>query len=84
MALSIKDRETDELARELAARTGQSLTEAVRTALRERLDRELHGSEAGLANRLVRIGRRCAEQMRGPFSSADHGELFYDERGLPR
>ena len=38
MALSIKSDEADRLARELAAETGETLTEAVETALRERLD----------------------------------------------
>jgi antitoxin VapB len=85
MALSIKDGETDELARRLAERTGESLTEAVKTALRERLERERRGGrEPGLADRLVQIGRRCAAEMSGPFDSSDHGELLYDERGLPR
>jgi antitoxin VapB len=83
MALSIKDAETDELARRLAERTGESLTEAVRTALRERLERELKRGD-GLAERLVEIGRRCAENLEPPYNSADHAELLYDERGLPR
>ena len=39
MALNIKDEETDKLAREVAARAGESLTEAIRIALRERLQR---------------------------------------------
>jgi antitoxin VapB len=37
MALSIKGPEADRLARELAAATGESLTEAVTKALRDRL-----------------------------------------------
>ncbi len=40
MALSIKDPEADSLARALAQRTGESITQAVVTALRERLARE--------------------------------------------
>jgi antitoxin VapB len=36
MALSLKDAETDRLARKVAKLTGESLTEAVRTALAER------------------------------------------------
>lgn len=39
MALLIKDPETDRIVRELAARTGESLTEAVKVAARQRLDR---------------------------------------------
>ncbi|MGH6896063.1 MAG: type II toxin-antitoxin system VapB family antitoxin [Geminicoccaceae bacterium] len=40
MALSLEDAETDRLAPEVAKLTGESLTEAVRTALAERLERE--------------------------------------------
>jgi antitoxin VapB len=39
MALTIDDPEVDRLAQELAERTGTTVTEAVRSALRERLDR---------------------------------------------
>jgi antitoxin VapB len=41
MPLSIKDPDADRLARALAQRTGETLTEAVINALRERLEREL-------------------------------------------
>jgi antitoxin VapB len=41
MALSIKDPDADRLARALAQRTGEALTEAVVNALRERFEREL-------------------------------------------
>jgi antitoxin VapB len=62
MALSLKDAETDRLAREVAALTGESLTEAVRTALAERLDRERlkRGHPRDLAARLAAIGAACA------------------------
>jgi len=40
MALSLKDPETDSLARQIARLTGETLTEAVRGALRERLRNE--------------------------------------------
>ena len=40
MALSFKDAETDSLARQVARLTGETLTEAVRGALRERLRHE--------------------------------------------
>ena len=83
MALSIKDPETDELARRLAKQTGESLTEAVRRAIQERLDRELK-RDARLAERLLDIGRRCAATFDGQQDSADHARLFYDEQGLPR
>lgn len=40
MALHLEDPETDSLARQVAALTGESLTQAVRTALSDRLKRE--------------------------------------------
>jgi antitoxin VapB len=40
MALSIKTREADQLARDLAKLTGETMTEAVTVALKERLERE--------------------------------------------
>lgn len=52
MALNIKSAETDRLARELAALTGESLTQAVTTALRERVDRhQRRDAEADAARR---------------------------------
>lgn len=39
MALNIKDAATDKLARELAAETGETITEALRLAIQERLTR---------------------------------------------
>ena len=45
MALSIKDPETEKLARALAARTGETITIATRRALEDRLKRM--GSHAG-------------------------------------
>jgi antitoxin VapB len=84
MGLNIKNEETHKLARELAKITGESMTEAITKALRERLDR-LSGEHAGgLADRLVRLGRDCAAHLREPFRSADHGDLLYDDKGLPK
>ena len=61
MALSIKDPEADRLARELAARTGETLTEAVVVALRERLARQTGRDRAvGLREELAAIRHRCA------------------------
>lgn len=62
MALSFKDEETDRLARDVAKLTGESLTVAVRRALRERLERERLrlGEASGIADRLLAIGRHCA------------------------
>jgi antitoxin VapB len=82
MGLNIKNREARLLAEELSKLTGESMTTAVTIALRERLARVRQGQ--GLADRLLAIGRDCAARLKEPFRSADHGDLLYDERGLPR
>jgi antitoxin VapB len=83
MALSIKDPEADRLARELAARTGETLTEAVVVALRERLARQT-GRTRGIPLReeLAEIRRRCASLPVVDDRTADE-ILGYDDRGLP-
>ena len=84
MAISLKDAETDRLARALAGLTGESLTEAVRTALAERLERERHRRLGGgdLVKRLDAIARHCASLPDRDHRAAD-AILGYDEGGLP-
>jgi antitoxin VapB len=84
MALSIKDDEADRLARRLVAATGESLTEAVRVALRERL-RRVEGRAAAprLRDELRAIRKRCSRLPVLDPRSADE-ILGYDEHGLPR
>ncbi len=84
MGLNIKKPETHRLAEELAKRTGESMTAAVTTAVRERLDRVRREQGDNLADRLLAIGKDCAKRLKEPFRSAAHGDLFYDDRGLPR
>jgi len=87
MALNIKNAEAEELARQLAAATGESVTRAVATALRERLDRIRHVNEAAAAGRAARIReavKDSASRWVEPYRSGDHGRLLYDESGLPR
>ncbi len=84
MALSIKDRETERLARDLAQRTGESITVATRKALEERLRRIGGGRRKdALLEDLAAIRRRCAAlpvvDPRPPEAIID-----YDEKGLPR
>lgn len=83
MPLSIKNGEADRLARDLAALTGESLTDAVTSALRERLERQRRYRAAGIARRLARL----AEEVRGLPVLDDRPPdaiLGYDEDGLPR
>jgi len=83
MALSIKDPEADRLARELAARTGETLTEAVVVALRERLARQAgRTGVTPLRDELAAIRRRCAALPASDDRSAEE-IVGYDDRGLP-
>jgi antitoxin VapB len=83
MSLNIKNAETYQLVQELAALTGETQTTAVTIAVRERLDRVRHLREASLADRLLAIGADTAPRLHEPWRSADHGDLLYDEHGLP-
>jgi antitoxin VapB len=84
MGLNIKNEETHQLVRELSERTGETMTTAVTTAVRERLERVRREQGQSLADRLLAIGKDCAARLKEPFRSADHADLLYDERGLPR
>ena len=84
MGMNIKNPEAQRLAQDLAALTGESLTAAVIEALRERLDRIRRERGEGLAARLIAIGRDCAPRLKEPYRSSEHGDLLYDERGLPK
>jgi antitoxin VapB len=84
MSLNIKSEKTHRLVRELAKATGETMTEALTTAVRERLDRVRHQRRPGLADRLLAIGRDCAPRLKEPFRSVAHGDLLYGEDGLPR
>ena len=85
MALSPRDRETARVAREVAALTGETLTDAIRKALAERLERERlrRGGTLRLADRLMEIGRHCASLPDLDTSSPDE-IVGYDETGMWR
>ena len=83
MALSLKDKETDRLAREVAALTGETLTDTIRKALLEQLTRERlrRGQPIDLAAQLEALGKQCAAlpdyDTRGPDEI-----VGYDETGM--
>ena len=83
MALNIKSPEADKLARELARRRQQSITEAVIAALRAELDRESQRMRApGMAKQLLAIGTRYAA-LPSYDERSDDEILGYDEHGVP-
>jgi antitoxin VapB len=84
MGLNIKNEEAHRLARELANATGESMTVAVSAAIRERLERVRGNSKKDPVERILEIGRDCAAHLKEPYKSVEHGDLLYDEKGLPR
>jgi antitoxin VapB len=82
MSLNIKNTETYRLSKELAAATGESMTEAVTVALRERLARVRPAIDIEAVMEIVRDMR---SRVSPDFFDVDHGELLYDdELGLPK
>lgn len=84
MALSIKDPETERLARSLAQLTGENITTATKRAIEERLHRVGGQSrKAALLEDMAEIRRRWSEM---PIADGRTAEeiLGYDEHGLPR
>ena len=83
MALNIKDPATDALARELAAQTGESITEAIRIAMSERLARlRRQRSVSTRTTELQRFIERGRQRSTLDGRSSDE-ILGYDENGLP-
>ena len=85
MSLNIKNEETCRLAGELARLTGDTMTGAITVALRDRLEREkrLRNLDARV-QKLLAIGERCAARLGPGPSAVEHGDVLYDDRGLPQ
>lgn len=84
MALNIRNEETERLAEAVARLTGETKTEAVTRALRDRLERLRRDRSARrLADELDDIARHCAALPVKDARTPDE-ILGYDERGLPR
>ena len=85
MSLNIKNEETCRLAGEMARLTGETMTGAITVALRERLEREKRErSLEARVQELRAIAERCANLLGPGPSSVEHGDVLYDERGLPK
>ena len=84
MALNIRNSEVEELAEALARLTGETKTEAVRRAIRDRLARlRRERAKRRLADELDAIARECAVLPVLDHRPADE-ILGYDEHGVPR
>ena len=86
MSLNIKNPQVHELAKELAELTGESMTEAVLIALRERLARERNSEERVEAQvrAILALGEEIACRMSPETRTMDVDAYLYDEDGLPR
>jgi antitoxin VapB len=84
VSVLIKDAETDRLIRDVAMRTGETMTQAVRTAMQERLDRLPEPARAGRLDR-AKIDAFLAEirACRVDDPRTDDEIIGYDENGLP-
>ena len=84
MALNIRNPETEQLAATLAKLTGETKTETVTRALRDRLARlRRERAKRRLADELNEIAIHCA-QLPVRDQRAPEEILGYDEHGLPR
>lgn len=84
MALNIRNPEAERLVTELARQAGETKTEAVIKALRDRLSRvRRERSKRSLADELEEIAEHCANLPILDARPADE-ILGYDEHGLPR
>jgi antitoxin VapB len=86
MALSIKNRQTEALARELARVTKKPITKAIHDALEREVRRETYIAQivpkTDLAAALLQIGKRAAA-LPTINSMTDDEILGYDEFGAP-
>ena len=82
MALNIKDPGADQLARRLAALTGESITVAVKTAVRQCIEREERERGKASVEELMAIAKRIASRIDRDGRTADE-IIGYAERGLP-
>jgi antitoxin VapB len=84
MPLTIRSAETEQLANALAKLTGETKTEAVTQAIRERLQRVRRArSKRWLADDLDEIALHCSTLPLQDRRSADD-IMGYEENGLPR
>lgn len=85
MSLNLKNKEAERLARELAQRTGESLTLAVIVSLKERLERQTEASgRAYRRKRMLEIVERTAAHVQDHRPSKELFDELYDKDGLPK
>lgn len=81
-SLNIKDPEAHYLAEAISQATGESMTQVVIGALRERLQQLQSRRKRASVEELLAIAKRVSAQVKGPY--IDHAALLYDENGLSK
>jgi antitoxin VapB len=84
MGITIRNPKTEQLAREVAQLSGETVIQAIIHALEERLERlKAQRSVATLREEILRISQRCSAlpdmDQRNPNEILD-----YDSRGVPK
>jgi antitoxin VapB len=70
---------------ELADLTGESLTSAITAAVREKLERVKSGQTRRTGRAVGADRERGRTSVQGAVPrSLEHGEMLYDEKGLPK
>ena len=84
MPISIKNHETEQLARQLAKETGETITEVIKKSLQDRLQR-VRGQRKGrsLKEEIADILARVDALPRLNDDLTDDEILGYDENGIP-
>jgi antitoxin VapB len=84
MSLNIKNEQTHRLVRKLARLTGRSMTATVEHAVQKEL-KEVEAKQGDdRLERILKIAREAAPLWVEPYKSTAHGDLLYDEKGLPK
>jgi len=84
MAMSIKNDETERLARQVARETGESLTEAIQNSLQERWERLKARRRSQVLTGQVEDLLRRVDALPNLDSLPEDEILGYDESGAPR
>jgi hypothetical protein len=83
MAFNIKNEETLQRARQIAAQTGESIATVIDEAVAERA-RKLGVVDEELVARILRRTNRIAARLSPEVKALDHGEYLYDDLGMPK
>lgn len=86
MFLKVKDERAYDLAKKISRHAGQSLTDVVREALAEKLERAEKArakNRADLAAELNRLALRCASLLNPADERTADEVIGCDQRGLP-